>query len=138
MTPEQESQLEVRLAAAPLNMRLLRNNRGALTDQTGRLIRFGLGHESSKDKDFLSSDLIGATVVEITPEMVGKKVAILTAVEVKPKGFKIRQFKPGTREDGQLKFLQWVVSMGGFAGFATCADDLKLIKEYFIKWLTTK
>lgn len=134
-TPEQQAQDEVRLTAASVDMRLLRNNRGAFTNEHGNFVRFGLGNESAKDKDFLSSDLIGGTMVTITPEMVGKKVFILTAIEVKPKGFKMRKFKPGSREDGQLKFMQWVVSMGGFAGFATCADDLRAIYKHFMDWL---
>lgn len=134
-TPEQIAQDEVRLTAASVSMRLLRNNRGAFKNEHGRLVRFGLGNESEKDKDFLSSDEIGGTMVTITPEMVGKTVFIFTAIEVKPKGFKMRQFKPGTREYGQLKFLEWVVSMGGFGGFATCADDLRAIHKHFMDWL---
>jgi len=134
-TPEQQAQDEVRLAAASVSMRLLRNNRGMFTNEYGRPVRFGLGNESSKDKDFLSSDEIGGTMVTITPEMVGKKVFIFTAIEVKPKGFKMRAFKPGTREHGQLKFLEWVVSMGGFGGFATSADDLRAIHKHFMDWL---
>lgn len=134
-TPEQIAQDEVALAAASCQMRLLRNNRGAFKNDAGRLVRFGLGHQSAKDKDFLSSDLIGGTMVTITPQMVGKTVFILTAVEAKPRGFVMKDFKPGTREHGQLKFLQWVVSMGGFGGFATSKEDLQNIYKHFMDWL---
>lgn len=134
-TPEQKAQDDVALGAASLNMRLLRNNRGAFKNEYGNLVRFGLGNESAKDKDFLSSDLIGGTQVVITPEMVGKTVFIMTAVECKPAGFKMRQFKPGTRERGQLNFLEWIVSMGGFGGFATCKADLQAIHQHFMDWL---
>lgn len=138
MTPEQQAQQEVCLAAASLNMRLLRNNRGACKDQHGNYIYYGLGNKKKKKgeiDDFLSSDEIGITMVTITPEMVGKTVGIFTAVEVKPKGFKVRAFKIGSRERGQQNFLEWVVSMGGFAGFATCSDDLNGIVQHFINWL---
>lgn len=134
-TPEQEAQQEVRLAAPSLHMRLLRNNRGAFKDDRGNFVRFGLGNESTKDKDFLSSDLIGITVVEITPEMVGKKIGVFTAVEVKPKGFKMRNFKKGSREEGQSNFIRWVMDFAGFGGFTTSGDDLRAIAEYFISRL---
>lgn len=138
-TPEGIAMEDVALGAASVQMRLLRNNRGAFKNDYGGYTHFGLGNTGAKeDKDFLSSDYIGGTVVTITPEMVGKKVFVLTAIEVKPKGFKLKQFKPGTREHGQLKFIEWVVSMGGFGGFATCAADLKMIHTHFINWLTGK
>ena len=58
-----------------------------------------------------SSDLIGWTPIEITPEMVGKKLAIFTAVEVK---------KPGGRvSKEQLNFMRRVNEDGGIAGIAT-------------------
>ena len=37
---------QIRLAAGRAGVPLFRNNSGAMTDQTGRLIRFGLGNES--------------------------------------------------------------------------------------------
>lgn len=87
--------------------RLFRNNTGAIKDQTGRLVRFGLCKGSS--------DLIGFRPTVITPEMVGKTVAIFTAIEVKtPTG------KP-TPE--QLHFLQRVKDLGGIAGIARSVDD---------------
>lgn len=55
------------------------------------------------------SDLLGWTTVEITADMVGTKVAVLTAVEVKDRG------KP-TPE--QLSFLHLVRRSGGRGGVA--------------------
>lgn len=54
-----------------------------------------------------SSDLIGWTEVEITPDMVGKKVAVFTAVEV----------KIGKRKttDLQNNFINTVLFAGGIA-----------------------
>jgi hypothetical protein len=87
--------------------RLFRNNTGAIKDQTGRLVRFGLCRGSA--------DLIGLKPVTITPEMVGQTVAIFTAIEVKtPTG------KP-TPE--QLHFINRVKQLGGIAGIARSVDD---------------
>jgi hypothetical protein len=93
---------------APHGCRLFRNNTGAIKDETGRLVRFGLCKGSS--------DLIGLKSVTVTPEMVGKTVAIFTAIEVKtPTG------KP-TPE--QLHFVQRVKDLGGIAGIARSVDDV--------------
>lgn len=62
-----------------------------------------------------SSDLIGFTQVEITPEMVGKKIAVFTAIEVKTAN--------GRRRKEQINFCEFVKSKGGKAGFARSADD---------------
>jgi hypothetical protein len=56
-----------------------------------------------------SSDLIGWSCVTITPDMIGKTVAIFTAIEVK------ENTNP-TKE--QLQFIQVVKDAGGIAGIA--------------------
>ncbi len=58
-----------------------------------------------------SSDLIGWTEVEITPEMVGKKVAVFTAIEVKRSSGKV--------SPEQLNFISKAKSAGAIAGIAT-------------------
>lgn len=136
-TPEQVAQDDVELAAPSCDCRLLRNNSGALKDQEGRLVRFGLGNISKRVNDkSKSSDLIGITEVVITPEMVGKKVGIFTAIEVKPKGFKVKaDYREGTREWAQENFCRFVRGKGGFAGFATCGEDLRHVIGHFLNWL---
>lgn len=57
-----------------------------------------------------SSDLVGWTTEEITADMVGKKIAIFTAVEVKTSSGRI--------SPEQLNFLQQVQQAGGIAGIA--------------------
>lgn len=138
-TPEQAAQDDVELAASSLNMRLLRNNSGALTDNEGRLVRFGLGNVSKRvNQRIKSGDLVGWTTITITPEMVGKQVAVFTNVEVKPVGFKIKaQYKEGTREHAQEAFNQLVRNHGGFAGFATSKEDLNTFYNHFLAWLTS-
>lgn len=61
-----------------------------------------------------SSDLIGLKRVTITPEMVGKTVAVFTAIEVKA-GSSVRP--------DQVAFLGKVLRYGGIAGVAYCVDD---------------
>ena len=69
-----------------------------------------------------SSDLIGWTPVTITPDMVGKKLAVFTAVEVKLN----KNGKYKATED-QLRFISAVKNNGGYAGVADCKQDLEEI-----------
>lgn len=88
--------------------RLFRNNIGSLKDATGRWVKFGVANPGG-------SDLIGWTTVEITPEMVGRKVAVFTAIETK--GERTRT----TAE--QVYFVQAVRAAGGFAGIAKTVEE---------------
>lgn len=137
MTPEKKAEMSVLETAPLLNCRLLRNNNGAV-EVDGRHIRFGLGNTSKRVSDeSKSSDYIGITTITITPEMVGKQVGIITAIEVKPRGFNIfkMNFNKKSREYAQLNFLNFIRNFGGFAGFATSGDDLKVIINHYISWL---
>ena len=70
-----------------------------------------------------SSDLVGWTEVEITPDMVGRRVAVFTAIEAKTPS--VRVFKP------QANFIKRLKEAGGIAGIARSADDAaKLIQEF--------
>lgn len=60
--------------------RVFRNNVGLFETKDGRKVRTGLCVGSS--------DLIGWTPMVVTPEMVGKRVAVFTSVEVKTKNTK--------------------------------------------------
>lgn len=62
--------------ASEMGARLFRNNVGALKSPDGRIVRFGVGGNGG-------SDLIGWRCATVTPEMVGKKIAIFFAVEAK-------------------------------------------------------
>lgn len=62
-----------------------------------------------------SSDLIGWTVKTVTPEMVGKQIAVFTAIEVK---------KPsGRATTEQVTFINNVNQSGGIAGIAKSDMD---------------
>jgi hypothetical protein len=68
-----------------------------------------------------SSDLIGWHTVEITPEMVGKKIAVFTAIEVKG--------EKGKASAEQVQFINAVNMSGGAAGVATTAEEAKKITQ---------
>ena len=107
-----QNEIRLEVSAVRKHVKLFRNNVGlgfvgtivkravTLILSNYRPIKFGL---------FIgSSDLIGYSVIKITPEMVGKNVAVFTSLEVKqPKK------KP---TDEQLNWLETVKSSGGIAG----------------------
>lgn len=70
-----------------------------------------------------SSDLIGWTTIEITPEMVGGKIAVFTAFELKTKNIKTT--------DEQLNFIDQVKKSGGIAGIVKEQTDIERIKHEF-------
>ena len=68
-----------------------------------------------------SSDLIGWSIVKVTPEMVGQNIAVFTAIEIKA--------EKGRASKEQLNFLQVVQQSGGVAGIAkTEQDALNIVK----------
>jgi hypothetical protein len=122
MTSEAAVQQEIRLEASKRGITLMRNNNGACKDQTGRQIRYGLMNDSAKlNKKIKSSDLIGITPVIITQNMVGQKIGIFTAVEVKHSGWR---WRGDDRELAQQKFGDLVVSKGGIFMFAQSVEDV--------------
>lgn len=127
MKDESTIQQEVQRDARFFNCHLMRNNSGAFTDDTGRTVRFGLGNISQKHSDRIkSSDLIGFTQVVINQEMVGKTVAIFTAIECKKEEWDENK-KFDSREVAQNNFLHWITVMGGIAFFANSVDKVKLM-----------
>lgn len=121
---------EIQIGGMHLKSNLLRNNSGACMDETGRLVRYGLGNISKQHTERVkSSDLIGITSIVVTPEMVGQTLGIFTAVEVKRESWKLDK-KLNKKEQAQFNFIQWVKSMGGFAGFSNNVDNLKEILKH--------
>lgn len=136
-TPEGRASQVVALRASAWGSRLFRNNSGVLPDpNTGRPVRFGLGNESPKVNQVIkSSDYIGWTPVLVTPEMVGSTVAVITALEAKAVGFVPKvQYRDGSREKAQDKFMQLIIKAGGIAGF--CWDEQsvdEVIRKFYEK-----
>ena len=105
---ERRIQSEIQLAACADGgpARLWRNNTGALRDSRGQLVRYGLCPGSS--------DLIGFRSIVLTPEMVGQRVAVFAAVEVKDRSRPTQQ---------QEAFIALVQRGGGMAGIARSVPD---------------
>jgi len=62
-----------------------------------------------------SSDLIGWRSLIITPDMVGERVAVFAALEVKSKN--------GRATAGQINFCRRVIEAGGLAGIVKSLGD---------------
>ena len=123
---ENNIQKRIMLTVSKLGTKIFRNNVGTAWNgksyatkdgkrviENARCIRFGLCVGSS--------DLIGYTEKTITPEMVGKKVAIFTAIEVKKKG--------GKQSPDQKNFIKRLNDAGGLGGFAYSEADAVAIVE---------
>lgn len=128
---ESEIQQQIQIEAVRHKTQLMRNNSGALEDKSGRLVRYGLGNVSKKHSDQIkSSDLIGFTQITITPAMVGKTIAVFTAVEVKRP-----DWKPSVKDKrylAQNNFLNWLAKAGGFAFFANSVESFKSNIERYL------
>lgn len=125
MASETVNQQQVRLLHCQLtNGQIWRNNSGACTDDTGRLIRYGLGNDSAQlNAEIKSSDLIGITPVQAYVEGKGWLIlGVFTAYEIKPSGW--HQTPGDKRALAQAKFHDIVRSAGGFAGFVTDPRDI--------------
>lgn len=88
-------------------IRLWRNNVGQLKNDRGQYVRYGLCEGSS--------DLIGLTPITVTPEMVGQKMAVFTAIEVKAERGKLSL--------DQQNFLSVIRGLGGIAFCARSAEE---------------
>ena len=112
---ENQIQQEIRLAVGQeKNLRLFRNETGSLPNPiTGKWVDFGLAKGSS--------DLIGFKTIEVTPDMVGEKLAVFTSIEVKNKRGKVSEL--------QHNWLQVVKKAGGITGVARSIQDaLNILK----------
>ena len=124
--PEKTIQSEVfkTLGSHP-DIRVFRNNVGMgfvgtvihefparqITLKNHRRIRFGLFEGSS--------DLIGWRSVIVTPDMVGKKIAVFLSIETKT--------LHGTAKPEQQNWIDQVRRAGGVADIARCARDAEII-----------
>ena len=116
-TSEAAMQVEVRLEAAQKGVDLYRNNVGALLDQRGVPVRYGLANETKAENQAVkSADLIGWRRVVITPEMVGRPIAQFVSREVKHHGWR---WSGDAHELAQARWLLLVAIAGGDAAFAS-------------------
>lgn len=115
-------QNNIRLAAPHKGYMLFRNNVGALLDERGVPVRFGLGNDSPQvNRSLKSSDLIGWKPTLVTPSMVGTYVAVFVSLEVKEA---VWSYKGDTHEKAQEAWLKLVAADGGIAQFITSEEQL--------------
>jgi hypothetical protein len=106
----------VRLAAAREGVLLWRNNVGALLDQRGIPVRYGLANDTkAMNSRTKSADLIGVRPVEITPAHVGATIGQFVSVEVKAPGWR---WSGDAHEMAQLNWASLIWAVGGHAVFA--------------------
>ena len=104
---------EIRLATSVGASRMFRNHVGKIQDKrTDRWHTFGMATGSS--------DLVGWTSVVVTQDMVGTKVALFTAIEVK-KNRKAR------RSPDQTNFGACVLRAGGLFTFAWSVEQARAL-----------
>jgi hypothetical protein len=99
--------------------RLWRNNVGGLYDRNSRFVAYGLGSHAGTVLDG-TSDVIGLHTITITPDMVGRQVALFVAIEAKDKG------RPSP---AQRTFLTVVHQAGGIAGVAHSVEEAQQILD---------
>jgi hypothetical protein len=111
---ETDLQQRIRLALGQLpDIRLWRNNSGKLPDpRTGRWVQFGVASPGG-------SDLIGYRSIVITPDMVGQRLAVFTAIEVKT--------PTGRATPAQRHFIDHIRKAGGIAGIVRSVADAQRI-----------
>lgn len=110
---EQELQQRIRLELGRGPVRLWRNNVGALRDQRGRLVSYGLCPGSS--------DLIGLRRLRVAPEHLGQELAVFCALEIKS--------QRGRPTAEQQRFLALVQAMGGLAGVIRTPEEARALLQ---------
>lgn len=104
---------QILIRASAIGLRLFRNQVGKYQLPDGRWITSGLCVGSS--------DLIGWTPVTITPDMIGRTLAVFTAIETKAPN--------RSATDKQAVFLAAVVAAGGIGIIATSVADVEWIAK---------
>src|SRR3712207_2005531 len=88
----------IMLAVSKAGARIFRNNTGVAHHRDGSVVRYGVGGNGG-------SDLIGWRSVTVTPCMVGRRVALFLALEIKTAG--------GRATPEQERFVRAVREAGG-------------------------
>jgi hypothetical protein len=112
---ENQSSNEIRTVCNTGKTRAWRNNVGT-AKINGMIVRFGIPGPGG-------SDLIGLHSMTITPEMVGKRVAVFLAIECKS--------STGKPSSDQIAFIEYIQAVGGLAGVARSGEEaLNLISNF--------
>ncbi len=127
---ETDIQIKIRLALAKLKLTIFRQNTGfGWVGEYRKVGRSSVIIENARPMHaglcVGSSDLIGFKSTTITKEMVGRKIAVFTAVEVKT--------KTGRVTEEQKNFLKAVNDAGGI-GIVAKSDESAI--KGILKWIT--
>lgn len=115
MTREGALLRKIMLAVSKAGARIWRNNQGYATYPNGAVVKYGIANPGG-------SDLIGFVPLKITPEMVGRTVAVFCAAEVKVPG--------GYVTPEQFAFINAVNCAGGIAGVVRSEEEaLRLLRS---------
>lgn len=119
---ESHVQSVVRLEAAAKGVLLWRNNVGALRDERGVPVRYGLANDSKALNAIVkSADLIGIRPITITPAHVGHRLGQFVSREVKAGDW---VYTDTERERAQRAWAELITAKGGDACFATGPGSL--------------
>lgn len=102
-----QNEIRLELSAQVPELTHYRNHAGALRDQRGKMVQFGLSPGSP--------DLVGYKRVKITEDMVGQEVAVFVGLEVKMPGEKPRA--------DQQNWLDHLADAGGVAAVVTSVEE---------------
>lgn len=99
---------------------LFRNNVGALKDERGVPVRYGLANDTkAMNETVKSADLVGIYRRLITAADVGTHIGQFVCAEVKPEGW---VYSGAGREAAQMRWAQTIASYGGWAEFVSSTD----------------
>jgi len=114
---------------------LFRNNVGVFKSQNGRPVRVGLCNETREmNKMHKSGDRIGWTPVTVTPEMVGKTVAVFTSVEMKEEGYKPSGKAQIEHYEAQRRWADKVDQANGIAGIVDSPEKaVQLVTDWLYR-----
>lgn len=103
----------VRLAAAEDGTLTWRNNVGAMQDESGRVVRYGLCNDTAElNRKIKSADLIGIKPVLIGPQHVGRIIGQFWSREVKRANW---SWTGNEHEVAQARWMELILSKGGDA-----------------------
>lgn len=118
------NQIRMATALPPLGARLFRNQVGQYKLADPRCSFCNTEHPRRVISGLAkgSADLVGWIPIVVTPEMVGRRLAVFTSVEVKAPGAKTEK----NHLERQIDWLKAVQESGGFGIFAT--SDTEAVK----------
>jgi hypothetical protein len=103
---------------------VMRLDDGSVNVAAARPIALGFANPAGEPVNG-TADLIGWTSIEITPEMVGQKIAVFTSVETK-------RTQGGRTSDAQQKWCDQVTKAGGIA---FVANSENFAEDTLQKWV---